>query len=61
MTKEGQSRDKERAQGTMAQKSTQTKTAVMRVLFNLYGTVLSKDAFRPPFKVPEKSVSAFCF
>lgn len=26
----------------------------MRVLFNLYGTVLLKDARRPPLKVPEK-------
>lgn len=43
---------KEHAQGTMAQKSTQTKTVEkvqghdkMRVLFNLCGTVLKKDVF----------------
>lgn len=42
---DGERQDKESAQGTMAQKSTQTKTAVETVKqdessLNLYGTVL---------------------
>lgn len=54
MTETEKRNNKEHAQSTMAQKSTQTKSTVetvkqghdkMRVLFNLYGTVLKKDAF----------------
>lgn len=56
VTKEGQSRDKERTghKSLHRQKQLWRQYNRMRVCFNLYGTVLSKDAFRPPLKVPEK-------